>query len=302
MATVADFIAEVRGEIGVPYLFGGDTPAGFDCSGLMFWAAQRCGVDITRTSQTQFATLTPVTDPQPGDLVFFDIPEDGPPQPQHVGMVTGPNQMIDAPHTGVEVRYDAINGFATIMGYRRITALSPAPNPPPPAPSPPPSSSTTEASMLSLPPTGGLLAAGLDGGVFALEGAGYYGSLPGLGVVPAKPIVGIAASPTGRGYWLCGLDGGVFAFGDASYHGNLVAQVAKTLIPCIGIEPWQGAYVMVTHLTGGVPAVFPFSPAVSLSQEEADAVSIVTKVDPHDNLVHTVAFHSSTGDANGTTD
>ncbi|MGD0381183.1 MAG: hypothetical protein ABSC30_14495 [Acidimicrobiales bacterium] len=70
---------------------------------------------------------------------------------------------------------------------------------------------------------------GIDGGVFApevLTGQGlispspFFGSLPGLGVVPAAPIIGIGATPDGDGYWLVGADGGVFAFGDARYFGS----------------------------------------------------------------------------------
>ncbi len=70
---------------------------------------------------------------------------------------------------------------------------------------------------------------GIDGGVFAPEvlttqalvsPSPFFGSLPGLGIVPVAPIVGIAATPDGDGYWLVGADGGVFAFGDAHFFGS----------------------------------------------------------------------------------
>ena len=61
---------------------------------------------------------------------------------------------------------------------------------------------------------------GADGGVFAFGDAGFYGSLPGLGITPAAPIMGITAAPSGKGYWLVGADGGVFAFGDAGFYGS----------------------------------------------------------------------------------
>ena len=70
---------------------------------------------------------------------------------------------------------------------------------------------------------------GIDGGVLAPEiqtGPGlvspspFFGSLPGLGIVPVTPIVAIAATPDGDGYWLMGADGGVFAFGDARFFGS----------------------------------------------------------------------------------
>jgi len=63
---------------------------------------------------------------------------------------------------------------------------------------------------------------GLDGGVFAFGDAGFYGSLPGIGVTPDAPIVGTARTPDGKGYWLVGADGGVFAFGDAGFYGSAV--------------------------------------------------------------------------------
>jgi hypothetical protein len=57
-------------------------------------------------------------------------------------------------------------------------------------------------------------------GVFAFGGAKSQGSLPGLGVTPAAPVVGIA-SPDSGGYWLIGADGGVYGIGDAKYMGSL---------------------------------------------------------------------------------
>ncbi|HEY5025948.1 MAG TPA: hypothetical protein VII76_13300, partial [Acidimicrobiales bacterium] len=55
---------------------------------------------------------------------------------------------------------------------------------------------------------------------YAFGDAGFYGSLPGLGV-KVTSIVGMAPSPTELGYWLAGADGGVFAFGDAGFYGSL---------------------------------------------------------------------------------
>jgi hypothetical protein len=54
--------------------------------------------------------------------------------------------------------------------------------------------------------------------------APLYGSLPGLGVVPRAPIIGITATPDRKGYWLVGADGGVFAFGDAGFYGSAGAS------------------------------------------------------------------------------
>ena len=87
-------------------------------------------------------------------------------------------------------------------------------------------------SGITVAPQGGnVWAVGDDGGVFAAQILGvngspelplapFYGSLPSLGITPDAPIVGISATPDGRGYWLVGTDGGVFAFGDAVFYGS----------------------------------------------------------------------------------
>jgi hypothetical protein len=66
----------------------------------------------------------------------------------------------------------------------------------------------------------GLWEVSTDGGVYTLGDAGFFGSLPGTGVTPAAPIVGMARTPDGGGYWLVGGDGGVFTFGDAQFFGS----------------------------------------------------------------------------------
>ena len=86
-------------------------------------------------------------------------------------------------------------------------------------------------SGIATSPTGAPWLVGIDGGVFAPQvivsgsvsvptPAPFFGSLPGLGIRPRAPIVGIAATHTGGGYWLIGSDGGVFAFGDAGFFGS----------------------------------------------------------------------------------
>jgi hypothetical protein len=57
-----------------------------------------------------------------------------------------------------------------------------------------------------------------------LNSPSFYGSLVNLGVTPAKPIVGIAATPDHQGYWLVTSDGGLFAFGDAHFYGSMGAS------------------------------------------------------------------------------
>ena len=68
---------------------------------------------------------------------------------------------------------------------------------------------------------GGLYVAAADGGVFAIDGARFRGSLGGIDL--AAPVVAMALTPSGAGYWLFGADGGVFTFGDAEFFGSLGA-------------------------------------------------------------------------------
>ena len=60
-----------------------------------------------------------------------------------------------------------------------------------------------------------------DGGIFNYGNAGYFGSVPGQGIVGQPPIVGISRTPSGAGYWLVGTGGAVYSYGDASFLGAL---------------------------------------------------------------------------------
>jgi len=108
------------GQLGTPYRWGGDGPAGFDCSGLTQAAWAAAGVVIPRTSEAQWAGLAHVSFDalQPGDLVFFNPGEFGP-GPGHVGVFLGAGQMVDAPHTGAVVRIEAVAAFGSIVGAAR---------------------------------------------------------------------------------------------------------------------------------------------------------------------------------------
>lgn len=94
---------------------------------------------------------------------------------------------------------------------------------------------TRFVAVAATPDGGGYWLAQAGGGVYAYGDAGFYGSLPGLGIDPTTPIVGMAATADGRGYWLVGADGGVYAFGDASYAGSLPALGVIPAGPVVGI-------------------------------------------------------------------
>jgi cell wall-associated NlpC family hydrolase len=108
-AAAAAAVRFALAQIGTPYLWGGEGPGGFDCSGLVQAAYQAAGIALPRVAQQQYDAgprLQPGEAVQPGDLVFFgadtrDI--------THVGIVVGPGEMVDAPHAGATVRRESFN-------------------------------------------------------------------------------------------------------------------------------------------------------------------------------------------------
>ena len=102
----ATAVAAAESQIGVPYVWGGESPGtGFDCSGLTQWAWRQAGVDLPRTAAAQYDAIPhiPLSDLQPGDLLFWG---DG--GISHVGMYVGGGDIINAPETGELVRVQAI--------------------------------------------------------------------------------------------------------------------------------------------------------------------------------------------------
>jgi len=89
------------GQVGVPYRYGGSSPAGFDCSGLVHYSYAAAGVRIPRTTTGQWAQMTPVKDRdmRAGDLLFFSISG----KMSHVGLYLGDGRFVHAPSTGRSV-------------------------------------------------------------------------------------------------------------------------------------------------------------------------------------------------------
>jgi cell wall-associated NlpC family hydrolase len=112
-------IAYAEAQLGKPYQWGGTGPDTFDCSGLTMMAYRAAGVTIPRTSQEQwaFGRQIPAGMAQPGDLVFFAGSDGTLTSPGHVGIVTGTNEMIDAPQTGMDVSEQPISGVPGLVGY-----------------------------------------------------------------------------------------------------------------------------------------------------------------------------------------
>jgi len=95
---------------GIYYVYGGTTPSGFDCSGYTQYVFGRMGISLPRTAEAQRQAVTKVTNPQPGDLVFFGAPA------YHVGIYAGNGTMWDSPHSGSAVAKRAIWTSAPTYG------------------------------------------------------------------------------------------------------------------------------------------------------------------------------------------
>ncbi|AYA76348.1 peptidoglycan endopeptidase [Bacillus sp. Y1] len=91
--TINALIAESKKYIGVPYVWGGSTPSGFDCSGYLNYVFAKVGVSIPRTVETIWGATKSVSAPRVGDLVFFTTYKAG---PSHAGIYLGNNQFIHA--------------------------------------------------------------------------------------------------------------------------------------------------------------------------------------------------------------
>jgi len=103
--------------LGVPYVWGGSTPSGFDCSGLVMYVYAQLGISLPHYTGSQWNDTEPIStsEMQPGDLVFFEgIP------PGHVGIYIGSGEFVDAPHTGSVVRIDRLADWGSFVGARRV--------------------------------------------------------------------------------------------------------------------------------------------------------------------------------------
>lgn len=99
--------------LGVPYRWGGASPSGFDCSGLVMYVYARLGISLPHYTVAQWNATTRISSPAPGDLVFFN-------GLGHVGIYIGGGRFVDAPHTGSVVRIDSMSSFGGYDGARRV--------------------------------------------------------------------------------------------------------------------------------------------------------------------------------------
>ena len=101
-------VAIAQRYLGVPYVWGGASPSGFDCSGLVMYVYAQLGIGLSHgaTDQQRASTPVPISALQPGDLVFFGSAS----YSYHVGIYVGGGSMIHAPHTGAVVSYGSVGG------------------------------------------------------------------------------------------------------------------------------------------------------------------------------------------------
>ncbi|MFC5667976.1 C40 family peptidase, partial [Kitasatospora misakiensis] len=113
-------VAYARSKIGLPYIWGGEGPGGYDCSGLTMMAWRQGGKRLNHFAADQYAQSTPITYRQlrPGDLVFWsttgraaDI--------HHVGLYIGDDQMIEAPRVGMPIKQASLWIMGTPDFYAR---------------------------------------------------------------------------------------------------------------------------------------------------------------------------------------
>jgi cell wall-associated NlpC family hydrolase len=103
--------------LGIPYVYGGASPSGFDCSGFVMYVFGQVGVSLPHNAAAQYGYGMPVPRDQlqPGDLVFFN-------GLGHVGIYVGGGSFIHSPHTGDVVKISTLSGWysSTWVGARRL--------------------------------------------------------------------------------------------------------------------------------------------------------------------------------------
>jgi cell wall-associated NlpC family hydrolase len=110
-------VALAKQHLGTPYVWGGEAPGGFDCSGLMQWAYKQVGVDLPRvsTQQAKAGREVSAAEARPGDLVFFERGT-----VDHIGMYAGAGQWVVAPKSGDVVKLQDVD-LSKATTIRRVT-------------------------------------------------------------------------------------------------------------------------------------------------------------------------------------
>ncbi|SHG27097.1 Cell wall-associated hydrolase, NlpC family [Jatrophihabitans endophyticus] len=118
--TGADVVSTAQKYLGIPYVWGGESTSGMDCSGLVQKTFGDLGIDLPRTAaeqQKEGTAVSSLADAQPGDLVFFGDPA------YHVAIYAGNNQIIESPEPGKTVHLTDLH--TTPTSIRRIVDAAP---------------------------------------------------------------------------------------------------------------------------------------------------------------------------------
>ena len=117
-------------QLGKPYQWGAAGPGSFDCSGLAMAALAQAGITLPHDADAQWQQTRayPIAEDQlaPGDLVFYAGSDGSLTAPGHVGIYVGDGEIIDAPYTGADVRFDPLAGIGGYVGATDPYAAAPA--------------------------------------------------------------------------------------------------------------------------------------------------------------------------------
>jgi hypothetical protein len=116
------FLTAATSRIGLPYVWGGDGPYVFDCSGLVQWSLRQAGVVMPRVAADQARTgpLLPLSELEPGDLLFYHTDPTAPDYISHVAIYIGNGKMLQAPEPGMNVQVVKADFGAGFAGAIRI--------------------------------------------------------------------------------------------------------------------------------------------------------------------------------------
>ncbi len=115
--TGSQIVEKAKQYLGVPYVYGGASPSGFDCSGFVYYVFRSLGINISRTQDTMYAQGIPVSKSElkPGDLVFFQNTYKA--GISHVGIYVGDGKFIHSPHSGKVVSYSDLYSDYYVSHY-----------------------------------------------------------------------------------------------------------------------------------------------------------------------------------------
>ncbi|MCP8616087.1 C40 family peptidase [Salirhabdus salicampi] len=114
----SDIVSLAKSYLGTPYVWGGESPSGFDCSGYLQYVFKQKGYQIPRTVSDIWNATVPVNQPSVGDLVFFETYKPG---PSHAGIYLGNGEFIHAGTSGVTVSHMSTSYWETrYLGAKRV--------------------------------------------------------------------------------------------------------------------------------------------------------------------------------------